>query len=370
MPPTAVPLPTTDLKPTKTERFPVPRTPAGGLAHSMSLDDIYEAKMERDQRDWTPFPGRYYFSKIGSCFRKEWLKEKGTFCNHDRHPDICPECRFDAGKSEPGHAVEFWIEKLMEEVYTKGKGGSVLKDMRISEAIPVPQTDPKDPSTGFIHLVGKTDMLVMGDNFRVLEFMELKTAVFWKQNKTAFAEQYGKSVPLALAGIEEPEVPNGLANVNNALQLAVGVKILRNAGLTVDIASLIYMSRERYRDYVRILLSEKDVDYLHDWSVEWLLRHHENVQSDEAPAPEFMMGYECRNCPFSNQCNEIAQERGETRHISPMMVGLNARLAEANGAEHIVRAAPAKKQRKPRAGTEKELGRVPGIGPGSAMDQD
>lgn len=305
-------------------KFPVPRTMAGGIAESMSIDDVLEAFMEREQDDWTPYPGRYYFSKIGNCFLKEWAKEKGWLCDHGMKENVCSTCRFDAGKSAPGHAAEYWLQNLMEQVYTKGKPGSVLKDIRISKEIRASKTE-------VIYLVGKTDMLVVGDNFVVKEFMELKTAVFWKREKTEFAKKHGKNAPLFFAGIEEPKRPGGLANLNNALQLAVGVKVLRDAGIKVELASLVYMSRERYRDYVRILLSDTDVDYLFDWSVEWLLRHHENVKSDTPPAPEFMMGYECRNCPFAVQCDRLCKETKQTRQISSMVVGINQRLAETSG---------------------------------------
>lgn len=295
----------------------VPRTDAGGLAESLDIDAILEAFMAAEKRDWVPLPGRYYFSKIANCFRKEWFKEKGYLCDHNVLPDDCETCRFDAGKAEPGHATEYWLQVLMEEVYTKGKGGAVLKDLRISKSIPAGKET--------VYLSGKTDMMVMGDNMVVKEFTELKTAVFWKDSKTQFGKKHGKSVPLFMAGIEEPERTSGFANLNNAVQLAVGVQILRDNGITVEQASLIYMSRERYRDYLRILLSESDVKFLAEWADAWIVRHHQNLKSKTPPAPEFCMGYECRNCPFTKACKDA----GGKRVISPEVVGINARLEAA-----------------------------------------
>lgn len=332
-------LPAADLKVIRAklkpeQKFPIPRTPAGGIAESLELDDMFEAFMERNQDDWVSIPGRYYFSKIGNCFYKEWCKENNLPCDHGTDPNTCLTCRFDAGKSEPGHAVEEYLQFMMEQVYVKGKPGSVLKDMRISDAVEVECEDAKGKLVKeTIHIVGKTDMLVMGDNFEILEFEELKTPIYWPKVKNAFMKAHGKVAPLFLAGVEEPQRSDGIVNLGNALQLAVGVHILRKNGLKVRKVSLIYMSRERYRDYVKIIFSEKEVEYLYDLAVWWMTEHHANVRSGKPPLPQFMMGWECDYCPFNARCSARNKKDGLKREIHPIVVGLDKRLQEANGAQ-------------------------------------
>lgn len=338
-------LPPEDLKALRAklrpeQAFSVPRTPAGGIAESLEIDDILEIMMQRDE-DRSIYPGRYYFSKIFSCFRKEGWKEQRRACDHGIDDlEKCETCRFDAGKSEPGHASEDHLQHLMEQVYTKGKPGSVLKDMRISVALEA-ECEDKDGKgvVETIYIIGKTDTLVMGDNFEVLEFNELKTPIFWPAKKNAFIKTHGKVVPLFLAGIEEPTCNDGIVNVNNAIQLAVGVHILRKNGLKVRKVSLTYMSRERYRDYVKILFTEAEVEFLYNLAVWWTTEFHAMVKRGVFP-PLFFMGYECRNCPFQEQCVKECAENGETRKIHPSMVGINDRLAEANGSPPRPKPAP------------------------------
>lgn len=322
---------TARLKLRDPQKFPVPRTPAGGIAEAMEWDDMLEAQMERSKDDWESFAGRYYFSKIVNCFRKERYTDTDTPCDHGSLPKVCLECRFDEGNSAPGNAVEEKLQQIMENVYVKGKPGAVLKDMRISDPIEVEcETESGETIRETIYILGKTDMLTMGDNFEVLQFDELKTPMYWPAKKAGFIKTHGKIVPLFLAGIEEPETPNGIVNINNAVQLAIGVQILRKNGLKVRKVALTYMNRERYREHVKILFNEEETKFLYDLGVWWTQEYHAFIRSGKLPPALFFMGWECRNCPFANRCTEQEKADGSKKKIHPAMVGLNARMAKAS----------------------------------------
>lgn len=331
-------LPPEDLKVIRAKlkpqpKTPVPRTPGGGIAEAMEIDDLLEAFNEREE-DRTNYLNRYYFSKIVNCFFKEWCKDNGFPCDHGMEIDACLECRFDPGNAQPGNAVEDRLQVIMEQVYTKGKPGSVLKDMRLTDALEVECEDPDGKTVQeTIYINGKTDMLQMGDNFDINEFTELKTPIFWPSKKKSFLKTNNKIVPLFLAGVEEPERPDGITNINNLVQLAFGVHVLRRKGMTIKKVALVYMNRERYREYIKILLSDADVEFLYELGVWWTTEYHSYIRSGKVPPPQFFMGYECRNCPVAARCEERNKADGLKKAIHPVMLGLNKRMAEANAAK-------------------------------------
>lgn len=316
-------------------QFEVPRTASGGIGDVLSLDDLLERLAEiNSEEDRFERPGRYYASKIGKCFRQEWMREKLVMPD-DGLPLTDPKSnyRFDPGNFAPGNATEDHIRYLREKVYSKGKPGAVLKDVRISKAIQV-EIEGADGkvSTETIHAIAKSDDVIVGDNLEILDFTEMKSPIFWPKKKQYFMEKYGKTVPLSLIGIEEPTRTDGLVNVNNALQLCLGAQILADSGRAPRRVTLIYVNRERYREHIQILLAPPEVKFLYEFAIWWMTEHHLNLKSATPPASQFFMGYECKptSCPFAQRCAALDKKDGRVKHIHPSMVGLNARLEAAN----------------------------------------
>lgn len=326
------------LDPATPPRFPVSRTAAGGIEDAMPLDQILEANWDLSQAEWaaratSASKKRFNFSKIGTCFLQAWLKEKGVAGDDGLpldHPDS--QFRFAPGNSEPGHATEDHVQYLMEQVYAKGKPGAVQKDIRMSEALQVEGLDEKgEPVVQTIYVSGKSDIVIMGDNLEIIDFMELKSPIMWPRKKTAFIEKYGKAVSLNIAKIEEPAEPNGIVNLNNALQLAIGVHILRKNGIRIKKVTLLYVNRERYAEHVAILLSPAEVRELYDLAVWWITEHYSHLCQDTPPDPHFFMGYECKRCPVTARCKSLGGER----KIHPIVPGLNERMAAAQAVPRV-----------------------------------
>lgn len=309
------------MPPKEPSLFEVPRNAAGGITHTLVFDEALE-RYNEIANSWRGKENRYYFSNIGQCFRKKWFEAKGIMADDGLPPrDIKSKYRFDPGKSEVGNAMEARFQYILEQVYG---AGSILKNVRMSEEIKLPKDDGSVES---IFVAGKSDQLVVGDNLDILNFYEVKAPEHWPDRKKSFVNRYGKIVPLHIAGIEEPMRSEGIANINQLLQLAAGVHMLRKKGLSPQETTLFYVDRSNMRNHIEIKLSHEDAEFLHDFGIWWIMEHHTNLRSDIPPEPQYFMGWECRLCPFAQRCKSV----GGQRRVHDNMIGINAQLATANG---------------------------------------
>jgi hypothetical protein len=287
----------------------------GGIQNVLPLSDALDAFGEKKDHDWTPAPNRYYFSGTMSCFRKSWFKQMNRLAKQAALPEPYPEDpdnEYETGNSEAGNAVEQHLIAIWKRLY--GFEGAVLKDVRFSLSV---ETD-----FGPIMITGKSDPIIIGDNLDVLEFNEVKSALFWAKKHTSVTEKYGRVVPLSLVGVDSPDEA-GPANVNNVAQLALGASILAKKGMAPKKTVLTYVSRSNFEDNLQILLSPKDIEFFARLAEWWVVEHHADLQKKETPPePQFFMGYECKYCSFADACLKA----GGTKTIHPIMRGLNERL--------------------------------------------
>jgi len=317
------------------------RTEAGGIAEYPSLDEVLDEMNRRNT--WKGKPGRYYFSAMMKCFRQAWYKEKGIPCDCGKDPDQCPEHRFDAGKSEPGKSTEDGIRRMYAEVLNFGLvDGPILNDQRFSVPIDVEWEDEVMDEAGKwrrekrrerVHIIGKSDLLVQGDNQSILAFTEIKSPISaFKRKMTDLTTAMGsKVVPLSVAGVTEPENPDGVCSLSQLVQLAIGVKVLKEQGRAPHTARLITVSRSQYRDHIEVLVSPEEIDHLYDLAVWWTTEHHVNLQFDEPPAPRFFEGWACRYCAFAKRCKDQAKKDGVALTMHPVVPGLQRRLDALHG---------------------------------------
>lgn len=319
------------------ERRLFSRDPAGGVSKVLSLKDELEEYSRIRGEDFADRAGRYHFSSMGMCFRRRWYEGKGRLCDCGNDPRICPTHRFAPGRAEPGNAVENHFRLMQESVYAGGKEGTVLKDVRFSEAIPVPLGDG---TTEDIHLAGRSDPMIVGDNLRIRRFTEVKTPFSWPDKKRSFVKSHGHSVPLALARIDVDG--RGLVNLNQALQLCAGVHIMAKHGNPPERIVLVYADRGDFDNHLEIVITLPEAEVLHDFAVWWATEHHLNLKDDRPPPPQFMMGWECnRSCPFPGQC----LNDGGKRALHPAVIDINGRLDAANEAQPAPRPSSRKKKK-------------------------
>lgn len=281
---------------------------SGALIGTLTPDETLQAYTEEKRKDWKDIPGRYYYSKLGVCFRKAWYEGKKV----PRDPDAEP---YEDGDSEAGNAAEEHYITILRSVY--GEEGTILKNVRFSMPIVVEKGRT-------IYIIGRSDPIIVGDNFRILEFTEMKSKKGWPYNFTNFVKAFGKEVPLAAAKVQAGK--EGLISINHLIQLSIGVKVLRDQGMKTEKKRLFMVDRNNWSSNLSILLSDAEVDFLYDIGVYWTQVHDGQLQHDKPPEPEFWMGWECGYCPFKGRCGRDGGER----RITEVMSSVNDNLAAAN----------------------------------------
>lgn len=294
---------------------------SGALVNTLTLDELMAAfKAKRSDHKYRP--NRYYFSKLAICFLKAWFQEKGV--PEDPNTPI-----YEDGDSEAGNAIEERIIHMLRSVY--GYEGTVLKNIRFSEPVHFEVEGPDGKvSKATVFIIGRTDPIIIGDNFQFLDFFEIKSAKAWSKPKAYMENMLArKEIPLRLAQIESPD-SEGAASINHLVQLAIGCKILRDRGLNPAKKRLLYVDRVNMNRNVSVLLTDAEVDYLYDLGVMWTQQHHANLQSDQPPAPQWFMKWECGYCAYDKRCATVCATTKQRRAVHPAMIGINERIAATN----------------------------------------
>ncbi len=311
---------------------------AGGIVQVPSLDEVLDEIARLDT--WQDKENHYYFSAVLKCFRRMWYEGRGVPCDHGLAIRECKICRFDPGKSEPGHATEQHIRALFSRVLNYGKpDGPVLNDVRFSVPVPVEwsyeEESQKKPGKyivrtkqATVYIVGKSDTIIAGDNLTVKQFEENKSPIFsFPAKARRLSEKLGtKRIPLSLAGITEPDDPEGVVSLNQVTQLAIGCKILETRGTPPETAILRTVDRGNYRDHIEVVVTSEEWNFLYDLAIWWVKEHHSNLQFDEPPEPQFFAGYECKYCPVQKRCADDNRRLGQERVIHPVVPGISARI--------------------------------------------
>ncbi len=316
---------------------------AGGISRMPTLDEVLDEV--NAQNDYEARPNSYHFSNLMRCFRWQWYKAKKVPCYHGQQPDECPTCRFDAGKAEPGVSTEDGIRRLYAKVLNWGRlDGPILNDVRFSIPIQVEwqeeEESEKKPGKYIlrnrkttVYLTGKSDTLIQGDNGRIIGFTEVKSPIFmFPKDITKKTNAFGtKRLPLTIAGIEEPDNPDGVVSLHQLTQAGVGMKVLEASGRAPETGLLQTISRANYRDHIEVVITPEEWNFLYEQAVWYVRENHINIQFDEPPAPEFFLGWECGYCPFQKACEDQNRRSGESRVIHPTVPGIQSRIEALHG---------------------------------------
>jgi hypothetical protein len=338
------PAPTPDAPAKRETLLSKLKNEAGGISRMPTLDEVLDEITDAD--DYEQRPGAYHFSNLMRCFRWQWYKQRGQPCGHGLPVKECKTCRFDGGKSEPGHAAEAGIRKVYAQVLNRGNpDGPILNDMRFSIPIEVTwveeEESQKKPGKYIarnkkqtVYLTGKSDTLIQGDNGTIIGFTELKTPAneFFPKKITKKTEAYGtKRLPLTLAGIQEPDNPDGCVSLHQLTQAGVGMKVLEVNGRKPETGVLQTVSRSNWRDHIEVVLTPEEWSFLYDLAVWYVKEMHINAQFDEPPAPEFFLGWECGFCSYAGACAEENKRTGQDRVIHPTVPGIQGRIEALHG---------------------------------------